>query len=87
MQQIELILKGYRMLTVEILYHLPDYPTLLQSFVRQHLVIAPRYPVLGRFLDFWNSNLEGQIHSVTVGATGPAIPSQMHNVRSVFHVH
>lgn len=44
MQQIELILKGYRMLTVEIPYRLPDYPTLLQSFVRQHLVIAPRYP-------------------------------------------
>ena len=37
----ELELKGYRPTTAEILYHLPDYPTLLQSFVLQKYDLSP----------------------------------------------
>ena len=28
--------------------------------------IAPRYPVLRKFLDFWDRELEGRVHSVRV---------------------
>ena len=42
----------YRLTTAEILYHLPDHPNLLQSYIWQDLDIAPRYPVLHKFLDF-----------------------------------
>lgn len=59
-------LEDYRLTTAEILYHLPDHPGLLQSFVWQELDIAPRFPVLRRFLDFWSRNLEGKVHSVRV---------------------
>jgi len=38
MNKIELVLKGYSLFTAEILYHLPDHPRLLQSFVWQDLV-------------------------------------------------
>ena len=57
-------LEGYRLATAEILYHLPDHPKLLQSYVWQDYDIAPRYPVLSKFLDFWTRELEGPIHSV-----------------------
>lgn len=57
-------MKGYRLATAEILYHLPDHPGLLQSYVWQDYDIAPRYPVLSKFLDFWTRELEGPIHSV-----------------------
>ena len=33
MSQIDLMLKGYRLTTAEILYHMPDHPKLLQTFV------------------------------------------------------
>ena len=39
-------LKDYRLTTAEILYHLPDHPEILQSYVWQDLDLAPGYPVL-----------------------------------------
>ena len=46
-------LNGYRLTTAEIIYHRPDHPSLLQSYVWQDLDMAPRFPVLTRFLRFW----------------------------------
>ncbi len=59
-------LSGYRLATAEILYHLPDHPGLLQAYVWQDYDIAPRFPVLTRFLEFWTRELEGPLHSVRV---------------------
>lgn len=59
-------LRGYRLATAEILYRLPDHPGLLQTYVWQDYDIAPRYPVLQRFLDFWMREIEGPLHSVKV---------------------
>jgi uncharacterized protein Usg len=61
-------LQDYRLTTAEILYHLPDHPRLLQSYIWQELDIAPQFPVLRKFLEFWNTNLEGKLHSVRVAA-------------------
>ena len=47
-------LDGYRLTTAEIIYHLPDHPAVLQSYIWQDYDLAPRFPVLGRFLGFWN---------------------------------
>lgn len=63
---LERMLHNYRLTTAEILYHFPDHPKLLQSFVWQELDIAPKFPVLTKFLDFWNRELDGKIHSVKV---------------------
>ena len=57
---------GYVLTTAEIIYHLPDYPSVLQTFVWQHLDLAPGYPRLHRFLDYWSRNLDGKLHSVRV---------------------
>ena len=57
-------LDGYRLTTAEILYHMPDHPSILQSFVWQRLDLAPHYPRLQKFLDFWAHNLDGKLHSV-----------------------
>ncbi len=77
MSEVKLIERGYRLTTAEILYHLPDYPDLLQFFLWQALDIAPRYPVLSRFLDFWEKNLDGRLHSVRVGTTGIFSPREL----------
>ncbi|MDW3204170.1 MAG: usg protein [Alphaproteobacteria bacterium] len=63
---LSLQMKGYRLSTAEILYHMPDHPGLLQSFIWQHYDIAPKYPELHRFLDFWVENIDGPLHSVRV---------------------
>ena len=72
---LELQLNGYRLTTAEIIYHLPDHPGILQSFIWQHYDIAPKYPELHKFLDFWVGNIEGRLHTVNVGRKkliGPA---------------
>ncbi|GAA0536987.1 uncharacterized protein Usg [Rhizomicrobium palustre] len=70
MRTIELKLQGYRLTTAEILYHLPDHPGLLQSFIWQDLDMAPRFPVLNKFLKFWDMSIEGRLHSVRIAARG-----------------
>jgi uncharacterized protein Usg len=62
------IIKDYRLTTAEIVYRLPDHPEILQSYIWQALDIAPEYPALQKFLDFWRKELEGKLHSVRVAA-------------------
>lgn len=52
--------------TAEILYHMPDHPSLLQSFVWQTWDRAPAYPRLKRFLDHWRREIDAVIHSIAV---------------------
>ena len=49
---LDLMLKGWRLTTAEILYRLPDHPSLLQSYVWQELDLLPDFPALKKFLDF-----------------------------------
>jgi uncharacterized protein Usg len=73
-------LRGYRLATAEILYRLPDHPGLLQTYVWQDYDIAPKYPVLSRFLDFWMRELEGPIHSVRVAGRRLIGAAELRNV-------
>jgi len=66
MTSLELQLQDYRLTTAEIVYHLPDHPALLQSYIWQEYDLAPRFPELKRFLDFWAREIEGKLHSVVV---------------------
>lgn len=56
----------YHLTTAEILYHMPDHPRLLQSYVWQDYDLAPKFPGLRKFLDFWEASLDGKLHSVRV---------------------
>lgn len=66
MSDLALELRDYRLTTAEILYHLPDHPRLLQSFVWQTLDLAPQFPVLRRFLQFWRTSIDARLHSVRI---------------------
>lgn len=68
MAELMVQLRGYRLTTAEILYHMPDAPHLLQTFVWQEYDRDPDYPRLRKFLDFWSRNLDGKLHSVRVAS-------------------
>jgi uncharacterized protein Usg len=72
-------LNGYRLTTAEILYHLPDHPEILQTYVWQDLDLAPRFPVLHKFLAFWHRELDGRVHSVRVASTDLIKPPSVRN--------
>ena len=67
-------LKDYRLTTAEILYHMPDHPGILQSFIWQDLDLAPRFPVLRKFLAFWDRELDARVHSVRVASSSVMKP-------------
>lgn len=67
-------MRDYRLTTAEILYHMPDHPGLLQSYIWQELDLAPKFPALQKFLDFWASNLDGKLHSVRVAQVALVTP-------------
>lgn len=80
-------LLAYRLTTAEITYHLPDHPGLLQNFIWQELDLVPHFPVLRRFLRFWQRNLDGRLHSVTVAAATLIKPAEIRFADGEFRLH
>ncbi len=66
MADLSMQMKDYRLTTAQIIYHLPDHVNLLQEYIWQEYDIAPEYPTLRKFLDFWVDKIEGKLHSVYV---------------------
>jgi uncharacterized protein Usg len=87
MSNLALQLRDYRLTTAEILYRLPDHPSLLQSYIWQELDIAPDFPVLQRFLDFWERNLEGRLYSVKVASARLITPGGFRHAKASLSLH
>lgn len=87
MTTMNLLLYDYRLTTAEILYHLPDHPALLQSYLWQEYDLAPQFPELQKFLDFWQRELDGKLHSVTVASKKLITPAQCTSTKGEFYIH
>ncbi len=87
MSSLALQLSNYRLTTAHIFYHMPDHPTLLQEFVWQELDIAPKFPVLSKFLCFWQGNLDGKLHSVKVAQARLIKPAEFRAVEGQIYLH
>ncbi len=70
-------LKGYSLATAEILYRMPDHPTILQAYIWQEYDLAPHFPELRRFLDFWTRSLHGALHTVKVAHAELLKPAEL----------
>ena len=81
------MLQGYSLTTAEILYHMPDQPDLLQTFVWQEYDMAPRFPVLHKFLDFWQQSIDGRLHSVKVCSDRLIRPAEIAYAEAQFALH
>ena len=77
----------WRLTTAEILYHMPDHPGMLQSFVWQKLDRAPEFPELERFLAFWRREIEGPLHSVRVASAALVKPAELRYAGGEFRLH
>lgn len=87
MADLSMQLAGYRLTTAEILYHMPDHPHLLQTFVWQFMDRAPRYPKLARFLTFWEQNIDGRIHSVKVAGKRVIDAAEVRTIAEAGYIH
>jgi len=80
-------LRGFCLTTAEILYRLPDHMSLLQTFVWQDYDVAPDFPQLRKFLDFWNCSLDGPLHSVRIAHVRLVRPTEVRVVKAQLTLH
>ena len=80
-------LAGFSLTTAEILYRLPDHPSLLQSYIWQEYDEHPRFPRLRTFLDFWSRNLDGKLFRVRVAHKRLITPAELRLVGDELRVH
>jgi len=79
-------LEGYGLTTAEIHYRIPDHPRLLQLYLWQEYDLAPLFPALRAFLEFWERDLEGALHSVRVAHNRLIQPMEWQAVDGFFRV-
>ena len=86
-RETELMLKGYGLTTAELYYRMPDYRSVLNSFIWQEYDVAPKFPRLIKFLDFWSHNLDGPLASVRVAHAGILRPVELRHVDHEWRLH
>ena len=79
--------KGYGLTTAHIFYHRPDHRWLLQSYIWQQYDLFPDFPMLQKFLDFWQNSLEGPLHSVMVAHSRLIKPAELKAINGEFRLH
>jgi uncharacterized protein Usg len=84
-EELALQLQGWRLATAEVLYYIPDHPALLQTFVWQTLDLAPEYPRIHRFLNFWRREIDAVIHSVRLATGETLAPAKLNTASVILH--
>jgi uncharacterized protein Usg len=80
-------MEGYGLTTANILYRMPDHPTFLQTYIWQDYDLAPKFPVLHEFLDFWQRELAGPLHSVRVTHSCLIRPAEFRTIEGEINLH
>ena len=52
--------------TLNVLYWMPDYTHILQEFIWQTADVRPEYPRVHRFLNYWHDNIDAVISEVNI---------------------
>ncbi len=82
--ELERQLNGYGLTTAHILYRIPDFESVLQTYVWQDYDLAPDFPEMRKFLDFWQTRLDGPLHSVRYAHQRLIGPNEWRRVEGEF---
>ncbi|MDX1782253.1 MAG: usg protein [Thalassovita sp.] len=83
----ELMLKGYGLTAAEFFDHMPDHVHVLNTFIWQDYDIAPDHPRLFEFIDFWQREIDGPLHSLRFNHRKMISPGEWRNVVGEFQIH
>jgi uncharacterized protein Usg len=83
----ELQLAGYGITTAHILYRIPDFESVLQTYVWQDYDLAPDFPEMRKFLEFWEEKLDGHLYSVRYTHRRLIGPNEWRKVSGEFNLH
>ena len=80
------ISEGFGLTTATIFYRRPDHLWLLQEYIWQEYDIFPDFPELHKFLEFWEQNLDGPLHSVQVAHANLLMPTEIISAKIVSYL-
>ena len=60
------ILEKWTIASVQVVYYIPDYLSIINEFVWQTEDQKPKYPRITEFLDYWDKNIDGPIKEVFI---------------------
>ncbi|MGD9865996.1 MAG: usg protein [Pseudodonghicola sp.] len=83
----ELMLQGYGLTTAEFFYRMPDHIHVLNTFIWQDYDLAPDHPRLFQFVEFWQKEIDGPLHSVRFTHRKLIGPGQWRHVAGEFTLH
>ena len=61
-----IVVFDYSLVTVRVVYFLPDYHDILQEFLWQTMDMRPGYPRIQRFLDYWRREIDAVIKEIDI---------------------
>ena len=79
-------LQGFSLTTAEILYRMPDHPSLLQTYIWHDYDQHPNFQKLQGFLKFWTENLDGPLYRIRVAHRKLIAPAELQMVDGEFIV-
>lgn len=72
--------RGYSLVTLSIIYYLPDHKSLVNEFLWQTLDLRPKYPRVEQFLDYWKREIDAVIKEIRMSDSSGTLPRNFRNV-------
>ena len=85
-EEFALRLKGYSLVTVNVLYYMPDHRSLLNEFIWQTMDLKPRYPRIEQVLDYWRREIDAVIKEITICDSPVIEPTRYTKVDGLFRL-
>ena len=60
------IIEKWTVASVQVVYYIPDFPHIVNEFLWQTDDQRPDFPRIGRFLNYWDDNIEAIISEVII---------------------
>jgi uncharacterized protein Usg len=77
-------LKGYRIVTVDVFYYMPDYQSLIQEFIWQTPDKVPELYRVHKFLNYWHKNIDAVVKEILVTYDSSLGPTKYKSVDHFF---
>ena len=65
-----ILIQRRSIVTLDVLYYMPDYSDIVQEFLWQTLDVVPELPRVHRFLNYWKVHIEAPIKEIQVSYSG-----------------
>lgn len=72
--------------TVNIIYYLPDYSSVLNEFIWQTSDIPPEFFRVHKFLNYWRLNIDAVIKEVQLSYTDPFYPGKIRHIDNLLEL-